>query len=116
MRKITCTQFVSKKALGEWFTSILISNYCYLFFLKCYHFALMKKGIWLFSFSFGLTSLPYLFATERFVGSCLNICDDRQKVFLELTTLEKLHNIGQILVGSAEWNQILKGFCNFLQC
>ena len=60
MRKITCTQFVSKKALGEWFTSILISNYCYLFFLKCYHFALMKKGIWLFSFSFGLTSLPYL--------------------------------------------------------
>ena len=105
-----------KKALGELFTSILIGDNCDLTFVKCYHFALMKKGTWLFSFSFGLTSLPYLFAKVRLVGSCLNICDDRQKVFLELPTLEKLHNIGQILVGSAEWNQILKGFRNFLQC
>ena len=79
-------------------------------------FCLDKKGIWLFSFSFGLTSLPYLFAKVRFVGSCLNICDDRRKVFLELPTVEKLLNIGQILVGSADWKQILKGFCNFLQC
>ena len=76
----------------------------------------MKKGIWLFSFSFGLTSFPYLFAKVRLVESRLNICDDRRKVFLELPTLEKLHNIGQILLGSAEWKQILKVFCNFFQC
>ena len=77
-------------------------------------FCLDKKGIWLFSFSFGLTSLPYLFAKVRLVGSCLDIFDDRRKVFFRIANSGKVTqhwpNLGGVSRMEPDFERLLQFF------